>query len=407
MIEIIEAKEHEEIEVNDECKKKLEKLFKESKKFHSYLKLNKEFKVGYIIGIEWLTNEFVLVVEPKIENLNYLSMFLECLKHPVVLNKINKDNDEKVYEIFLDEKPIDLETTRLEITPLLIVHFLYVVRSIVKKGLMKRYVKVQENLTNKIKGKILISPSIKYNHLKNRSNKNYCEYYNFTIDCPENRILKKALLFANNYLIRYQISTNSDPLPIINQCLSAFSLVSEEVDINTIKSIKVNSFFKEYKDGLTLAKMILKYFGYSIHNIESKKHSIPPFYINMPKLFELFVYSKLIEYKNENIVYQPQGNYGQPDFIDINNKIIIDTKYKENYSVSYDIEDIRQLSGYARDEKILKNLNNNSNENVVKCLIIYPDVNGNDTMKNDWFSNKIDGFLQFYKYDLKLPTYSR
>lgn len=407
MIEIIEAKEHEEIEVNDECKKKLEKLFKESKKFHSYLKLNKEFKVGYIIGIEWLTNEFVLVVEPKIENLNYLSMFLECLKHPVVLNEINKDNDEKVYEIFLDEKPIDLETTRLEITPLLIVHFLYVVRSIVKKGLMKRYVKVQENLTNKIKGKILISPSIKYNHLKNRSNKNYCEYYNFTIDCPENRILKKALLFANNYLIRYQISTNSDPLPIINQCLSAFSLVSEEVDINTIKSIKVNSFFKEYKDGLTLAKMILKYFGYSIHNIESKKHSIPPFYINMPKLFELFVYSKLIEYKNENIVYQPQGNYGQPDFIDINNKIIIDTKYKENYSVSYDIEDIRQLSGYARDEKILKKLNNNSNENVVKCLIIYPDVNGNDTMKNDWFSNKIDGFLQFYKYDLKLPTYSR
>ena len=407
MIEIIEAKEHEEIEVNDECKKKLEKLFKESKKFHSYLKLNKEFKVGYIIGIEWLTNEFVLVVEPKIENLNYLSMFLECLKHPVVLNEINKDNDEKVYEIFLDEKPIDLETTRLEITPLLIVHFLYVVRSIVKKGLMKRYVKVQENLTNKIKGKILISPSIKYNHLKNRSNKNYCEYYNFTIDCPENRILKKALLFANNYLIRYQISTNSDPLPIINQCLSAFSLVSEEVDINTIKSIKVNSFFKEYKDGLTLAKMILKYFGYSIHNIESKKHSIPPFYINMPKLFELFVYSKLIEYKNENIVYQPQGNYGQPDFIDINNKIIIDTKYKENYSVSYDIEDIRQLSGYARDEKILKKLNNNSNENVVKCLIIYPDVNGNDTMKNDWFSNKIGGFLQFYKYDLKLPTYSR
>lgn len=407
MIEIIEAKEHEEIEVNDECKKKLEKLFKESKKFHSYLKLNKEFKVGYIIGIEWLTNEFVLVVEPKIENLNYLSMFLECLKHPVVLNEINKDNDEKVYEIFLDEKPIDLETTRLEITPLLIVHFLYVVRSIVKKGLMKRYVKVQENLTNKIKGKILISPSIKYNHLKNRSNKNYCEYYNFTIDCPENRIIKKALLFANNYLIRYQISTNSDPLPIINQCLSAFSLVSEEVDINTIKSIKVNSFFKEYKDGLTLAKMILKYFGYSIHNIESKKHSIPPFYINMPKLFELFVYSKLIEYKNENIVYQPQGNYGQPDFIDRNNKIIIDTKYKENYSVSYDIEDIRQLSGYARDEKILKKLNNNSNENVVKCLIIYPDVNGNDTMKNDWFSNKIDGFLQFYKYDLKLPTYSR
>lgn len=407
MIEIIEAKEHEEIEVNDECKKKLEKLFKESKKFHSYLKLNKEFKVGYIIGIEWLTNEFVLVVEPKIENLNYLSMFLECLKHPVVLNEINKDNDEKVYEIFLDEKPIDLETTRLEITPLLIVHFLYVVRSIVKKGLMKRYVKVQENLTNKIKGKILISPSIKYNHLKNRSNKNYCEYYNFTIDCPENRILKKALLFANNYLIRYQISTNTDPLPIINQCLSAFSLVSEEVDINTIKSIKVNSFFKEYKDGLTLAKMILKYFGYSIHNIESKKHSIPPFYINMPKLFELFVYSKLIEYKNENIVYQPQGNYGQPDFIDINNKIIIDTKYKENYSKSYDIEDIRQLSGYARDEKILKKLNNNSNENVVKCLIIYPDVNGNDTMKNDWFSNKIDGFLQFYKYGLKLSTYSR
>ena len=150
-VKFIIAKEHEDINVDEVCKEKLEKLFEESKKFHSYLKLDKEFKVGYIIGIEWLTNEFVLVVEPKIENLNYLSMFLECLKHPVVLNEINKDNDEKVYEIFLDEKPVNLDATQFEITPLLIINFLYVVKNIIKKGLKKDYVKVKENLTNRIK----------------------------------------------------------------------------------------------------------------------------------------------------------------------------------------------------------------------------------------------------------------
>ena len=256
--------------------------------------------------------------------------------------------------------------------------------------------------------------------MKNKINKNYCEYFNFTIDCPENRIIKKALLFARNYFITHKIITNIDYMSIIYQCLSAFTLVSDDVDVDTIKTIKITPFYKEYKLGIRLAKMILKYFGYSINNTKKEKFPFPPFYINMPKLFELYVYSKLLEkYTSKDIVYQPQGNYGQPDFIckKENLKLIIDAKYKliyydinekESEYDYYDIEDIRQLSGYARDKKILKILNilkddlEDKDIKVIDCIIIYPNENGSDKI-DDLLKTSINGFLRFYKFGLKLP----
>jgi len=411
MHEIITFKEHEEKLV--ESHKEDIEILKEycSDNFQSYLKLKKTqngYTADYYIGIEWLKeNECVLVVEPKIENLDYLSMFLECLKHPLVTYEINKPrNDEKIYEIFLDKKPVKLEKQKFQITPLLIFHFLNVVNSIVKKGLKKGYVKVQNNLSNKVKGKILINTTIKHNHTKHQFNKTYCQYEEFTIDCFENSILKKALLFVNKYLITHKILDSHDLLPVLNQCLSAFSLVSDEIDINTIKQIKVNNFYKEYKQGLTLALMILKHFSYSIHNTEKQEVSIPPFYINMPLLFELYVYSKLLkEYNGKNILYQPKAKYGNPDFIDIDNKIIFDAKYKENYNVGYNIDDIRQLSGYARDKKILELLKEESK--VIDCIIFYPDKNGNEKIDKGMIKNtSIGDFLCFYKYCLKLPEKS-
>ena len=98
-----------------------------------------------------------------------------------------------------------------------------------------------------------------------------------------------------------------------------------------------------------------------------KQEEMSPFWIDMSKLFELYVYSLLKDEYGKTILYQKQGTYGQPDFLEVDKRLIIDTKYKEYYKEDWSdlsqsekdniAKDIRQLSGYARDRNFAKNTN--------------------------------------------------
>jgi 5-methylcytosine-specific restriction endonuclease McrBC regulatory subunit McrC len=83
-------------------------------------------------------------------------MFLKCFEHPKISQHLSE-----IYHINFNQAKIALESNDFEITPLLIVHFLQVVKSIVKKGLKKNYYPVEENLNAKVKGKINISHTLK------------------------------------------------------------------------------------------------------------------------------------------------------------------------------------------------------------------------------------------------------
>jgi 5-methylcytosine-specific restriction endonuclease McrBC regulatory subunit McrC len=208
----------------------------------------------------------------------------------------------------------------------------------------------------------------------------------------------------------------------INYCSPAFHEVDGNIDTNKIKSIKNNSFYKEYEEGLYVANLILKRFGYNIKGIENLKSRIikvPPFWVDMPKLFELYVLGLLKEKYSNQIKFQVQGVYGKPDFIlsDSNNKMIIDAKYKPYYCNSFAaldqwkrdmvISDIRQLSGYSRDKKILSKLGLTTpeeQEKAIDCLIIYPDQSGTERLKGNLKGSRIDGFINFYKMGVKLPV---
>ena len=90
--------------------------------------------------------------------------------------------------------------------------------------------------------------------------------------------------------------------------------------------------------------------------------------------------------------------------------MIIDTKYKRKYQQEkYQAEDIRQLSGYARDTKVLSELGCitvEEQDKVIDCLIIYPDQSASDTLDDDLKENPINGFTRFYKMAVKLPVIS-
>lgn len=400
------ATEHQNIKITNEKVREKLNYFSDPENFlglyYQYDLINRQqvTKTGYYIGVCWLeTNGEPLIVEPKIEKLDYLEMFMSCFNHEEVSKYLNK-----TYKIYFDQPSIELPTDIFKLTPLLVVHFLYIVKSIVKKGLKKGYVSINQNLTSKIKGKILTNKTIKENHLKFKYNKTNCNYQIFTIDCEENKLLKKALLFVEKYLAKNNFDNRL--LQILHYNLSFFENVGNEISIEKIKHLKVNSFFHEYKEGLQLALMILKRFSYSPHTTQQElDKNIPPFYINMPLLFELFALSKLKEmFKTDNIVYQYSANSEIPDFLNLTKKEILDAKYKTKYnSNDYELEDIRQLSGYSRDEKINSVLHNPTN-NVIDCFIVYPITNSDiDLTINNYKSDKISDFTKFYKIGIKIP----
>ncbi len=242
----------------------------------------------------------------------------------------------------------------------------------------KDYVLRAENLNSKIKGRILVSRNIRANEITKRYDRTYCRFQEYTIDNPENRLLKKALLFAQRF--SYQLKNHSSYKTIhslINNLLSHFIDVSDEIEIYQIRSISSNKIYKEYTDAIRLAKMILKRFSYSLHKVDNSKESTPAFWIDMSRLYEVYVYSLLHEAYGNNIQFQVEG-YRQTavDFIKTDQQLIIDTKYKPRYSDGNSgiVDDIRQISSYARDEKILERLLGENKEDIVPpCLIIYPE----------------------------------
>jgi 5-methylcytosine-specific restriction enzyme subunit McrC len=291
------------------------------------------------------------------------------------------------------------------------------------KTLKRGYVHHAENL-KKIKGRINIQKNEKLNIASKRYDRIFCEYEEYSVDIPENRLLKKALLFSKRMVksMGEEQSSFSKINEILSKSLMLFENVNDEVDLKEIKQAKMHKLFSEYSEAIRLAKLILKHFDYSIHNVGESNEKVIPFDLDMSLLYEHYVYGLLHEAYQERIRYQFIGNKSErPDFLYKSDsfRAILDTKYKPkliNYSL--DIEDIRQLSGYGRDLRVLRwlgydDITETSSTPSVPCIIIYP-IDSNETsnpFKNkeleELCSNIVKGISQFYLISVPIPTMQR
>ena len=351
-----------------------------------YLGIDETLTASYFIGASWLVeNKLSVVVLPKIENIDFLDMFMTALS---VDTNNEKNYFSKCYGIDFNAPPIETKEDISQLTPLLLVHFLKLLDVLVSKGLKKDYVTITENLKNKIKGHIVLSQQIKKNIIPKRVNRNVCTYQIYTEDIPVNRLLKKALIFANNMLLRLLPSNkNTTKLKaLVNNIMPYFNDVSDVIQISEVKQCYGNKLFKSYVETVKVAKDILRRFDYSLTNIGAENRNTPCFWIDMSRLFELYVYSRLSEIYGENIKFQVSGyQRTAADYIHVGEHIIMDAKYKQRYDRSFSgiLPDIREMSGYARDYKILKHFGNDflKSNDEVKCLIIYPQDAYRDAME--------------------------
>lgn len=369
------------------------------------------FETSYFVGVDWIVeNELPIYVRPKLDDdtleVNYVKMLFDVLKEPE-----NYHHLDQLCEINFEKPSIAIDQKQDLLTPLLLIQYINILKKIVQKGLKKSYYNVTGNLNSKVKGKILINETIKKNHFNNKMLYTYCQYSEFGINSIENKVLKKALVFSIAAMQNLKGIDTSRLNGLLNYIQPAFINIESEVNIEDLKAIKPNKLYKEYEQALKFAKHILKRYGYNISTANSTVVKTPPFWIDMSKLFELYVYSKLKERftKHNEVTYHKKFNYLEPDFIikskDGLTKMVVDAKYKPQYqNGNINTEDIRQISGYARLNKVYEFLEF-ENDKVIDCLVIYSNQDANRIdFKGDNFSLEEEKeYNRFYKIGIQLP----
>lgn len=322
-----------------------------------------------------------------------MKMFSKCFEYSTIIKDFNE-----IYNIGFDEKPINHKDNKLmpDLDILIAFHFLRMLEVELHNGLKKNFIRREENLKSKIKGKIQFSKHINKNIIKGREDKIYCSYLDYDINCLENRILKRALKIC---LSKIQNIKNS----LYFYCISFFNEVSDELSYSELNHIKINPLYKRYKLLIELAIKIIKLKRYKD---SCNENEAPPFWIDMSLLFEKYVYALMLDnIESKNILYQKQYMHRnfKPDFI-IKGKYnyIADTKYKIKYQNNkINKDDFRQLSGYSRVSKIVNEFKK-TEKYIPKCLIIFPN-NESDSKISFKDKYKIKGLVRFYKLGIKLP----
>ncbi len=410
---------------------------------NSQEEIKEVFKGSYLIGAQWVhekaikngkfvkkgdeKEKFAVVVTPKIEDIDYSEMFMTCLK-----SGIESKDFSKLYNIDFESKDgyICAPNTSSFLNPLMISHFVTIVEKLLKKGIKKDYVYKCENL-KKPKGKININLNERKNIMTKRYDRCYCNYSEYSIDNPENRIIKRALIFSKKMLEGENYE--NEYINRIRKALSAFDGVSDQIQISEIKNVKTNKLFREYPETVRLAKNILRRYGYSLTNINPDySKEVPPFWIDMAGLFEHYTLVKLKHKFGEKIKYQfDKGvKFGwRPDMLlscerdDNHDPMILDAKYipelKRKIEENGEEYIIRQLSGYAREKTIRKCIGIKDDETPM-CVLIYPikkkpeekgaekktfsDIKFEKDELKDYI---IDGLQNFYAIPLEVPMLNK
>ena len=366
---------------------------------------------NFHIGADWLTKDKPIIVVPKMENIDFLELFMHCFSED------DSGSFSEIYHIDTSGKLITAPNLNSILSQLVIVRYLKVISQIIKKGLLKQYVDREQNL-RKVKGRIVVTANDRLNVRRRNYEKVYCRFSEYSIDNPINGLLKRALIFCQTLLTLLNKKTKpsksyANIMAVIGRQLSAFSGVDDYVGNNY--QLKANKLYSEYKEAISLALQILRRYDNSISQASQEQSQVPPFWIDMSLLYEHYAYSLMKEAYGRRILYQEEGYQSvRPDFLylDKDERYILDTKYMPQFKdkhISYDIE--RQLSGYARDNKILRKLGvtvdkiNNIN---VPCVIIYPTVSRKEDnpFKEHAIKELLVGetyYSNFYTIALPLP----
>lgn len=264
-------------------------------------------------------------------------------------------------------------------------------KEILKKGIKKSYIRKSENL-NVYKGKINFSEHIKKNIAS--KHKFFVDYSEFSLNIPENRILKSACM----YLIKQtEIDENKK---VLRQMLVELDDVEPCLNLDKdIQDKQINRLNLYYERPLKYAEFFLKKQSFMPKRGTSK---LPALLFPLNEMFEDYIKS-ILRKKDIIFNYQYSKHYMikektskkptlfnlKMDFIIFNNNkaLIMDAKWKElscsEDKLNVSQADLYQLFSYS---EAIKNLEDSIAE--VEIALLYPKTNQfHNTIEWYYFNN--------------------
>lgn len=365
---------------------------------------------SYFIGITEINGQHIEVL-PKLENLDFMSLFSFAL-----LYQPSAEYFSTCYDINWDKETIASTELYNVLTPLLVMQYLNILDKLVGKGLKRDYVRVEENLHSKIRGKVRPIANWRNNVLKKREDYFYCQYQLFSADIPINRLLKKALdtslFLLGNVRSRSQNMTGLSFLSSKLKLIDAFRNIGSEVRLESVRNNKFDKLNMYYAEAIKLAKSIIRHQENALTEGSGNK-KVPLFWIDMSRLYEIYVLGLLQTHYPGQILFQVEGSYGtQCDYLHKGEGIVLDAKYKLWYSsddgrrshADSMIADVREISAYARDERFLERMNNDIKSPI--CIIVHPDKETTTLeteLSKSVMNSKIEGYKDFFRLGVDLP----
>ncbi|NLG32075.1 MAG: hypothetical protein GX550_00970 [Syntrophomonadaceae bacterium] len=320
------------------------------------------------IGAQWLKDDkskriidndgkgIRVIVKPRFEGSGstVATMLDKVLDDDDCSAYLEGEDDEKnqLFAFLYDEPLIPIEAEYAEDFKILLIYlYLHSLYELCRKTIRYQSVTVRENLTGRIKGKILINQHIRHNVVHGREDRIFCQYQQFSINCLENQILKTAMEKSMRYL-----SSKSLNLSQAGQWYHFCSAILTQVETREItqrdfQGLRFNGVFKHYKKPINYAKMIIKNISlvqkFTDEERNKKIIEIVPYYINMQMLFEFYCRT-LVREQLGNI----DGNWKLVDYVGYNKVNGSLTNYKD-YQVLY---------------------NNGNNKNIPISPFLIPDI---------------------------------
>lgn len=332
----------------------------------SYKKgIGKIIKAKNYVGTIKTPSGITIEVLPKLYTNGVTSSYSDTKK---ILFKMLKEVKDLPFKNF---NMADLEDVNTDILDIFIKMFLDEVSKLIKIGLKSYYVQQQDN-SNYLKGKLLISKHIYVN--STRKDKFYVEYDEYSNNIPENKIIKATLLKLS------KVTDNTILQDRIRRYLAAFTDV--ETSINYSKDLskcRNNKLMKDYINCIEWSKVFLDNKGFSIYNGKKSAYSL---LYPMEKIFESYVgnsikknsifneFDVILQGKEGNTKYlfdYPKRFKLVPDIImkKEGETIILDTKWKKlcnDSNKNYGISSLDMYQMYAYSKKYTAN----------KIILIYP-----------------------------------
>lgn len=351
-------------------------------------------RLSHYSGAVWLLHEAdtILVVAPKIHDLDAVAMFIDIAASPLYSKDVFKDvlNTDSVFGC-KPEQPVIEGVDLPDVTLLQVSVFLANLSHFCKRNLRHQFFTTRQNLVGKVKGRIMVGDNVRHNTARGRADRVVCQYAHLTMDTLANRILKAALSRCYRYISQY--SKNQQLIIWARQCEAALASVSlENISDNDFRSIHYTGLMKPYRKMHRLARMILKRLRTDARgNVEEHPSSTVPFYLNMWRLFELYVGAQLE--KDTKYSFRAQdtlwfsflsgnakvGSIGvRPDYYCETNGIVVDAKYKP-IGTTHDPDDQMELEPHMSN-RFFKDARPSSTD--IYQIMAYGDFLGNVKKKD-------------------------